>query len=566
MKGGSKTDGAKKSRNYRDFGVLTIDRVVCFGYKFNHWLTITPPTMSLISHSQLARSLYRLVLPTFLSLGMLAIPAKAQSIDTSEAWIGHSIGTFGRSGVPTFGQIITAPAQAAVLHGFSIRMSASSSGLPFKFYVYVWDDANSRATGPALYVGAEQTTITSNQFEPYGVTGLNVSLVPNQKYVLFASVLETSWPSSDGASWGWLSKDIYSGGKFVYSFNGTTVSDLTTIPWGSAAPNDLAFTANIEYVGLPVAPSLTLASRGDGEATFTVNLSDPGSVPLKHFAVGCMPRGGGSAVSASNPSSPVTVTGLTNGATYDCTATAINQNDLPGPASAPVSVTPVSEPVITVPSMLAGRINQPYSLTLQATGGVAPYNWSASGLPANLTIDPVMGIISGTPTAAGTSQVTVTVTDDASQVKNTSFAIVIDPLDLTIPADGQALPAGQVGQAYSARIVVAGGVPPYSFTLSGALPDGLTLDPVTGAITGTPTKAQTSNFSITISDSTQISAASVAKAAVNNLTQSYSITIAAEPVVTPTPTPVPALGLWGVISLSSLLAVFGLVRGRRRSA
>lgn len=110
---------------------------------------------------------------------------------------------------------------------------------------------------------------------------------------------------------------------------------------------------------------------------------------------------------------------------------------------------------------------------------------SASGLPANLTIDPATGIISGTPTAEGTSRVTVTVTDDAHQVKSASFGIVIDPLDLTIPADGQALPAGRV-QACSARILVAGGVPPYSFTLSGALPDGLTLDPVTGAITDTP--------------------------------------------------------------------------------
>ncbi|UBB18380.1 IPTL-CTERM sorting domain-containing protein [Comamonas odontotermitis] len=518
--------------------------------------------MSLLSHSWLARSLIKLALPALLTLGMLAAPARAQSIDTTQVGYG-GVGAFGKSFTHTYGQTITAPAQAAVLHGFSIRMSAPSSGLPFKFYVYAWDDTSKRATGPALYVGAEQMT-TANQF--YGVTGLNISLVPDQKYVLFASVLETSWPAQAGAMWGFWSSDIYPGGNFVYGFDATTVSELTTNAWEQSTSGDLAFTAEIAYTSLPIAPNLSLASRGDSQATFTVNASDSGAYPLKHYAVSCTPQGGDSSVSATGASSPITVTGLTNGTTYDCTATVTNQGDITGPASAVVSVTPISEPVITVPSTLAGRINQLYSVTLQATGGVAPYNWSASGLPANLTIDPVSGIISGTPTAAGTSQVTVTVADDASQVKNTSFAIVIDPLDLTIPADGQALPAGQVGQAYSARIVVAGGVPPYSFTLSGALPDGLTLDPVTGAITGTPTKAQTSNFSITISDSTQVGAASVAKAAVNNLTQSYSIMIAAEPVVTPTPTPVPTLGLWSVISLSSLLAVFGLVRGRRRSA
>jgi len=394
------------------------------------------------------------------------------------------------------------------------------------------------------------------------VSGLSVNLIPGKQYVMFGHV-DASPAGMRISSWGTVNNAKYADGHLVY-FAGS-IDSLSVFSWVSTG-YDAAFTANIAYVGLPVAPNLALTSRGDGQAIFTVSLSDSGSAPLKHFTVGCTPQGGGSAVSASNSSSPVTVTGLTNGATYDCTATAVNQNDLPGPASAPVSVTPISEPAITVPSTPAGRINQPYSLALQATGGAAPYRWSATGLPADLTIDSATGVIGGTPTVAGTLQVTVTVTDDANQVKSTSLAIVIDPLDLTIPADGMTLPAGQVGQAYSARIVVAGGVPPYSFILSGALPDGLTLDPVTGAITGTPTKAQTSNFSVAISDSTLVSAASVAKAAVNNLTQNYSITIAAEPVVTPTPTHVPTLGLWGVISLSSLLAVFGLVRSRRRAA
>ncbi|WP_246475021.1 IPTL-CTERM sorting domain-containing protein [Diaphorobacter ruginosibacter] len=226
----------------------------------------------------------------------------------------------------------------------------------------------------------------------------------------------------------------------------------------------------------------------------------------------------------------------------------------------PLTINPAPLALSTT-SLAPATIGTPYTQTIVATGGVAPYAWSATGLPADLTIDPATGIISGTPTAAGTSQVTVTVTDDAGQVKSAQFTIVVDQLDLTVST--QTLPGGQVGQAYNASIVVAGGVPPYSFTLTGDLPEGLILNPTTGAITGTPTKAQTSTFSVTIEDSTLLPQSAMAKAAVHSVTQSFSITVAAAPVVA-APTPVPTLGEWGVIALSSLLAMFGLARSRRR--
>jgi hypothetical protein len=57
--------------------------------------------------------------------------------------------------------------------------------------------------------------------------------------------------------------------------------------------------------------------------------------------------------------------------------------------------------------------NMPFSTTLIATGGVGPFSWSATGLPAGLTVDPLTGIISGTPApgTCGPYTVTVTVTD-----------------------------------------------------------------------------------------------------------------------------------------------------------
>ena len=65
---------------------------------------------------------------------------------------------------------------------------------------------------------------------------------------------------------------------------------------------------------------------------------------------------------------------------------------------------------VTTVNLPNGLVGQPYSLQLTAAGGIGPYNWSASGLPAGLTCN-AAGLISGTPTAAGSGSVTVSVTD-----------------------------------------------------------------------------------------------------------------------------------------------------------
>lgn len=65
---------------------------------------------------------------------------------------------------------------------------------------------------------------------------------------------------------------------------------------------------------------------------------------------------------------------------------------------------------ITTTSLLGGYVGQAYSLQCQAAGGFSPYTWSAAGLPAGLTISSG-GLISGTPTAVFSGNVTLTVAD-----------------------------------------------------------------------------------------------------------------------------------------------------------
>ncbi len=64
------------------------------------------------------------------------------------------------------------------------------------------------------------------------------------------------------------------------------------------------------------------------------------------------------------------------------------------------------------------------------------------------------------------------------------------------------LPNGTVGQPYSTSLSGSGGTPPYTWSITPALPSGLSLNTTTGAITGTPVSAGTGSHTFTLRDST----------------------------------------------------------------
>jgi len=143
-----------------------------------------------------------------------------------------------------------------------------------------------------------------------------------------------------------------------------------------------------------------------------------------------------------------------------------------------------------------------YSQTLVAAGGQPLYTWSVSSgsLPTGLTLDNSTGIISGTPTATGTYDFTVQVTDANETYDTWWFSIVIcDPLIITTST----LSYGITGVAYSQTLAASGGKTPYTWSItitSGDLPPGLALNGSTGEIYGTPTAAGTFNFTVQVTD------------------------------------------------------------------
>ena len=90
-------------------------------------------------------------------------------------------------------------------------------------------------------------------------------------------------------------------------------------------------------------------------------------------------------------------------------------------------------PPLTISGTLPyAQVGQPYSAVLSAAGGVPPYTWSASGLPAGLSLGSD-GAISGTPTAAGIYGVNVTVADNDNATATATYSMVVSQLSCTKP-------------------------------------------------------------------------------------------------------------------------------------
>ncbi len=140
----------------------------------------------------------------------------------------------------------------------------------------------------------------------------------------------------------------------------------------------------------------------------------------------------------------------------------------------------------------SGAVGTAYSQNLAAAGGTGPYVYAAiAGLmPAGLSVSGA-GVLSGTPTNAGTYLFTVQVTDSSTPpiVAYDQVQMTIDPVaaaSLRIEVAAAPLPLGVMGTAYvPVTLTVAGGTGgPYTWSSSN-LPAGLALS-AGGVLSGTP--------------------------------------------------------------------------------
>jgi len=191
---------------------------------------------------------------------------------------------------------------------------------------------------------------------------------------------------------------------------------------------------------------------------------------------------------------------LTVNTTVTVTATSVANTSI----TASESITVDALLAIATTSLPFATKGIPYFGVVSATGSSGPFTWalSAGNLPPGLsmstsTTDSVT--ISGTPTTVGTTKFTVEVTAGGSTVEQ-KLSIAVNPAPPLAVATNS-LPEGTVGVAYSQALQAANGVPPYRWKLTtGSLPAGLSLS-TSGTISGVPTTAGDSSFTLQVLDS-----------------------------------------------------------------
>ena len=147
-------------------------------------------------------------------------------------------------------------------------------------------------------------------------------------------------------------------------------------------------------------------------------------------------------------------------------------------------------PVITSALAANGLVGTAFDYQINATH--SPTSYAATGLPTDLSINPSTGLISGIPTAAGTSNITITATNGNGFDTGTLVLTVTTGPPPVITS--QLTASGTIGIAFSYTIAATNSPTEYGAT---GLPDGISINSSTGEISGTPTVIGTSNVTVT---------------------------------------------------------------------
>jgi hypothetical protein len=297
--------------------------------------------------------------------------------------------------------------------------------------------------------------------------------------------------------------------SLTVTITATSVADSTKTMSSKVVvnPNPAITTTTLANGTVGTAYSSTLAATG-GAGTLTWSVASGSTLPA------------GLSLSSGNISGTPTAAG-----TFSFTVQVTDS--APKAVSATQQLSLTINPVglnITTTSLSGGVVNSTYSATLQSSGGTGTVTWAVSvgSLPTGLTLNG--GVISGKPSASGTTNFTVQATDSGTppQVKTQALSIAVNP---ALSIGTTSVPGGTVGITYSQTVAASGGTLPVTWSVTtGSLPTGLSLQgtaTASGTISGTPTASGTFNFTATAKDSSN---------PVATVNQALSISIANPPL------------------------------------
>lgn len=271
-------------------------------------------------------------------------------------------------------------------------------------------------------------------------------------------------------------------------------------------------------------PSAGTLTDGKVEAAYSQQFTASGGTSPYTYVLsvtsGALPTG----LSFNTATGQLNGTPTTTGTViFNLTATDSSPSTMGGPftSSAQSYTLKIATTTIAVTPSVLGNCTAGVacSTSFAASGGKAPYAFTlgSGSLPPGLAL--VNGVLSGTPTQAGSFNFTITATDANQVAGNHDYSMTINAPSLAVWPAGSVLNDAMVGNAYSQQFTASGGNTPYSFVLSGgALPAGLTLA-TNGLLSGSP--AATGNFTFTV----QVTDSTTGSAAPYTATRSYNLTV-----------------------------------------
>ena len=308
-----------------------------------------------------------------------------------------------------------------------VSLSSGCSGL-------VQVNSSPAPASPSITTQPTSQTVTEGQSAAFGVAATGIAPLTYQ------------WKKNGVAITGAISSS-YTTPSTTSSDNGAMFSVIVSNSTGSATSASAMLTVN----AAAVAPSITTqpasqAVTAGQSATFSVTAT--GTAPLTYQ----WKRNGSTLTGAKSFSyTTASTTSSDNGAQFSLVVS--NSAGSATSASATLTVNAASAPLqISTAQLPGGFVSGIYNSTLAATGGSTPYNWSllSGSLPNGLSLNS-SGVVSGTPSLAGSFPFTVQVKDASSTTASRNFSI-----NIASPVPTVAITSPTNGSTVSGTISVSG--------------------------------------------------------------------------------------------------------------
>jgi hypothetical protein len=153
-------------------------------------------------------------------------------------------------------------------------------------------------------------------------------------------------------------------------------------------------------------------------------------------------------------------------------------------------------------SLPNGRAGTAWVHNLSQTGITGTVIWEVinGSLPPGVTLNLTSGVLGGTPTTAGTYSFTIRATGNFSCTKEITYSVTICPNASVLPVS---IANSVINSAFSQQFTQSALSGTIAWSVSaGSLPPGLSLDPVTGLLSGTPSQIGLFTFTIQASNGT----------------------------------------------------------------